>query len=322
MSSHPAVSVVMPVKDGADFIGEALRSIGAQTFEDLEVVVVDDGSSDGTRAIVRRAAAVDPRIRLIEQDHRGLAGALNTGLEAARAPWIARLDADDHALPGRLARQLEVAARRPDVAVWAGWALTMDASGRVIGQVTTGPVTDEEFRSAHAAGLVEILHPTVLARRETLLEVGGYDERLMIGEDVELWDRVGEVAPILTLPEPLIRFRVHPDSESTRRIAESLAVHRFVAARRTARGGGHDLDWESFVRAEAEDPLLARVRRRIADRGAVEYRRAGVAYATARPLRTVRHLTSAVVLRPGYVFPRLWRQVIRPRLRRGAGTGW
>ena len=312
----------MPVKDGAHFIGEALRSIGAQTYEDLEVVVVDDGSTDGTRAIVRRAAAVDPRIRLIEQDHRGLAGALNTGLEAARAPWIARLDADDHALPGRLARQLEVAARRPDVAVWAGWALTMDASGRVIGQVTTGPVTDEEFRSAHAAGFVEILHPTVLARREILLEVGGYDERLMIGEDVELWDRVGELAPILTLPEPLIRFRVHPDSESTRRIAESLAVHRFVAARRTARGGGHDLDWESFVRAEAEDPFLARIRRGIADRGAVEYRRAGVAYATARPLRTLRHLASAVVLRPGYVFPRLWRQVIRPRLRRGAGTGW
>ena len=320
MSPRPTVSVVMPVKDGARFISEALRSIGVQTFEDLEVVVVDDGSTDGTPAIVRDHAADDPRIRLVEQDHRGLAGALNTGLRAARAPWIARLDADDHALPGRLARQLEVAARRPDVAVWAGWALTMDASGRVIGQVTTGPLTDEEFRRAHAAGFVEILHPTVLARRDVLLQVGGYDDRLMIGEDVELWDRVGEVAAILTLPEPLIRFRVHPDSASTRRIAESLAVHRFVAARRDARRGGHDLDWGSFVRTEAEAPFLSRARRRIADRGAIEYRRAGVAYATARPLRTARHLAAAAVLRPVYVFPRLWRQVIRPRLRRGRGS--
>lgn len=317
MSPEPAVSFVMPVKDGERFIAEAMTSVQEQTFRDLELVVVDDGSTDGTREIVRGRAREDPRIRLVEQDHRGLPGALNIGLEAARGPWVARLDADDRALPHRLERQLAAAARRPDVAVWAGWALTVDITGRIIGQVATGPVTDEEFRRAHASGFIEILHPTVLARRGVLLDVGGYDERFLIGEDVELWDRVGEVAPILTLPEPLIHFRAHPASESTRRLAESVQVHRFVAARRASRDAGDELSWSEFQAAEAEGPLRDRLRRRVEERAVVEYRRAGVAYATSDLTSCLYHLAIAFLLRPRYVVPRLWRQFLRPLLRGG-----
>lgn len=313
--SDPFVSFVMPVHDGERFLAGAIESVLCQTMGDLELVVVDDGSSDASAEIVRRAAARDRRVRLVQQSRAGLPVALNTGLETARGTWIARLDSDDQALPHRLARQLEVASRRPEVVVWAAWADTVDVAGRVIGQVTSGPATDEEFRRAHAAGFVEILHPTVLARREVLLRVGGYDTRFHIGEDVELWDRVGDHGLILTHPERLIRFRVHPESESTRRLAESVRVHRFVAARRAARAAGTDLRWEGFLEAEAAAPLSQRLARSLAERAAVAYRRAGVAYASGNAMSALPRLLLAALLRPAWVVRRLWRQLVAPRLR-------
>lgn len=312
--SAPMVSVVMPVRNGARFVATAIESVQRQTVENLELVVVDDGSTDATADIVKRLAGADPRIRLLEEEHQGISRSLNRGIEAARAPWIARLDADDVALADRLERQLAAAASRPEVAVWAGWAITIDVEGRPIGKVTTGPATEEEFRREHGAGLVEILHPTVLLRREVVRSVGGYDPRFDGGEDVELWDRVGEVAPILTIREPLIRFRVHPESWSTLRMAEGLTIHRFVAARRTARNAGNDLSWEEFQEAEAAAGWYSRLRRKLEQRAGVEYRRAGVAYATSEPLSMARHLAVAFLLRPGHVAARLWRQFLRPRL--------
>lgn len=310
----PKVSFVMPVRNAAPFVAEAVESVQRQTVRDLELVVVDDGSTDDTAEIVGRMAAADRRIRVVAGEARGIAEALNRGLEAAQAPWIARLDGDDVAEPDRIERQLAAAGARPDVAVWGGWARTIDVEGRVIGQVTTGPTTDEQFRKEHAAGFIEILHPTVLARRAVLLEVGGYDPRFDSGEDIELWDRIGEVAPILVLPEIVIGFRVHPGSHSTVRMAESIRIHRFVAARRAARRAGRDLGWDEFRDTEDAASLGHRIRRLLEERAAVAYRRAGVAYATSEHMSAAYHLAMAFLLRPHYVVPRLWRQLLRPRL--------
>lgn len=313
----PLVSYVMPVHNAVRFVEGAIRSVLAQTVQDLELVVVDDGSDDGSASLVRRLAAEDGRVRLVEQDHAGISAALNRGIEAAAGEWIARLDADDEALPSRTERQLAAAGQRPDVGVWSSWAVTIDVSGRVIGSARHGPETDAEFQRAHAAGAVEILHPTVLARRELLLRAGGYDSRFDGGEDLELWDRVGELAPILTIPEPLVRFRAHPTSLSTLRLREGLRIHRFVAARRTARNGGDDLTWDEFVRQETDAPVLRRLRRSGVERAAVAYRRAGVSVANGDVAAAVPRLLLSGLLRPVWVSRRLWRQFLRPRLRRG-----
>lgn len=312
----PPVCVLIPVYNGARFVVGALRSLQRQTIEDLEIVVIDDGSTDATPKLVQEVAASDARVRLLRREHEGISAALNAGLRATRAEWVARLDADDEALPERLARQLAAAARDPSVVVWASWALTVDVEGRIIGEVRTGPVTQDEFRQAHADGRVEILHPTVLARRDVLLEAGGYDSRFDGAEDVELWDRVGEIGSILTIPEPLILFRAHPASTSTVGMGDTLRIQRYVAARRRAHDAGRTLSWEAFADAESTAPLLRRTIRELSVRGAVEYRRAGVAYADSMKLRAGLHLLLAAGLQPAYVLLRLWRQVLRPRLRR------
>ncbi|MGH3441161.1 MAG: glycosyltransferase family 2 protein, partial [Nitriliruptorales bacterium] len=246
----PHVSVVMPVRDGRRFLSFAIESVLSQTVRDLELVVVDDGSRDESPEIVRGFAARDERVRLLRQEPGGISAALNAGLEAANGRWVARLDADDVALPGRLERQLAAARSRPDVVVWASWAETIDVAGGAIGLVSTGPLTDAEFARDHAAGFVEILHPTVMLRRDLALEVGGYDSRFDGAEDVELWDRMGDFGPMLTIPELLVRFRVHGGSFSTARFTEGVRIQRFVAARRRAVARGEELDFDTFLASE------------------------------------------------------------------------
>src|SRR5262245_58991929 len=109
----PRVSILIPLFDGEAFIGESLASVRAQTVEDWEAIVVDDGSSDGGAAIAAEAAARDARIRLLRQANAHTQAARNTALAAARGEWIALLDQDDVWLPEKLARQLDLAARQP-----------------------------------------------------------------------------------------------------------------------------------------------------------------------------------------------------------------
>ena len=127
----PRVSVVMSVRDGEAFVAAALTSILRQTMTDFECVVIDDGSSDGTPALLERAASQDARLRLVRREGGGgLVAALNHGCSLARAPLIARMDADDVALPDRLARQLERLARQPSLVVLGAAAIFVDAQDR------------------------------------------------------------------------------------------------------------------------------------------------------------------------------------------------
>src|SRR5262245_56973434 len=117
MTTSPAVTVLMPVRDGAAFLDQAIQSIRTQTFADFELIVIDDGSTDATAAMLERHAAEDARLRVLRQPKAGLVKALNRGLDVATAPLVARMDADDVAEPHRLARQVEFLAARSRVAV-------------------------------------------------------------------------------------------------------------------------------------------------------------------------------------------------------------
>ena len=122
------VSVVMPVRDGERFLVEAVESVLEQTERDLELIVVDDGSTDSTPRLL--AGVSDPRLRVLTQEPRGLAPALNVGCSEASAPVIARMDADDVALPDRLERQLAFLDAEPEVALLGGGIVLVDEQGR------------------------------------------------------------------------------------------------------------------------------------------------------------------------------------------------
>ncbi|HEX8616787.1 MAG TPA: glycosyltransferase family 2 protein, partial [Thermoanaerobaculia bacterium] len=165
--SVPAVSIVMSLYNEAPFVEEAVASILSQTFSDFELLVIDDGSTDGGADVVARIA--DPRIRLIRQQNQGLAGALNTGIRAARAEWIARHDADDLSEPGRLAAQFEAVTRRPDLVLLGTNAVMMDEEGEPL-TTTAHPTDDPTIRAIlfdrHLGN--PFIHGSMMMRRAAL----------------------------------------------------------------------------------------------------------------------------------------------------------
>src|SRR5204863_1066446 len=160
----PAVSVLMSVNDGAPWVAEAVASVLAQSAGDLELIVVDDGSSDATPDLL--AAVRDVRLRVLRQARTGLTRALNRALGAARADLVARLDADDVALPERLARQRAFFERAPDVGLLGSAAREVDGAGAIV-RVVRPPEDDAAIRRALIRAN-PLVHSSLMARRALL----------------------------------------------------------------------------------------------------------------------------------------------------------
>lgn len=228
----PAVSVIMAVHNGAAWVAEAVRSVLDQTMPDLELIVVDDASSDGTAGIL--AGLADPRLRVQRTERLGLARALNEGLRLARAPLVARLDADDVAAPDRLARQVAFMQARPEVGVLGTGAREVDAAGRAWG-VVRPPAADADIRRALIRRNL-FVHSSVMVRRALLVDAGGYDPSFPVAQDYDLWLRLARRTRLANLPEPLVVRRLLPTRVSASREAERLRSEARVRWREVAAG--------------------------------------------------------------------------------------
>lgn len=212
-SPVPEVSVVIPVFNGARFVAKAMSSVLGQTMEDLELIVVDDGSTDDTAAIVRCFS--DGRIRYHYQKNRGLSAARNTGVRLACAPWVAFLDCDDYWRPGKLAAQLARAREAPEAALIYCGAALWDIDGEHIQDfecVVEGDVLDQLLLGNRISGSAS----SALVRRDVLQRVGLFDERLSVCEDWDLWLRIAAVAPIARVPQQLVCIRGVAESLGSR----------------------------------------------------------------------------------------------------------
>ena len=206
---HPRVTVLMPVYNRERFVDEAIRSVLEQDLDGLELVLVDDGSTDRTPEILGRWAERDARVVLVRSPaNRGIPAALNLGLRHARAPYIARLDSDDVMLPGRLARQAEVLDRHREVVLVSCAYELMDVDGNPLG-VWRGEEPHEVvtfllnfFNIVGGGG-------QVMFRRDEVLEEGGYAEEFPSSEDYDLWVRLLRRGRILCLPFVGMRQRQH-----------------------------------------------------------------------------------------------------------------
>ena len=229
--SAPAVSVVMPVYNGERFLREAVESILLQTLSDLELIVVDDGSEDSGPQILAGYARRDPRVVVHRQTNLGRATALNRGFGLARAPFVARLDADDVALPERIEQQRQFLAARPSVGVVGGAVVLIDEHSRPFSEANY-PVDDLEIRKAFAS-TTPIVHPAVMVRRDVFHAVGGFRPIFPEAEDVDLWLRMAERCDLANLHQTVIRYRLHPAQATMRRL--ELQTQCSLAARAAAR---------------------------------------------------------------------------------------
>lgn len=218
---EPAISVAMSVYNGQRFLAAAIESVLAQTFADFEFLIVDDGSTDSSLQIIQSYAQKDPRIRLISRENRGLVSSLNEMIEKARAPLVARMDADDICLPERFDRQFEFLSRNTDYGVVGSWTEGIDAAGALFsGSTRDHAQTYEEFLVAVENGWPLLCHPSVMMRRDVVLSVGGYHQAFRHCEDYDLWLRLASVSRLASIPERLLRYRYNDDQISRRHATE------------------------------------------------------------------------------------------------------
>jgi len=226
----PLVSVLLSVRDGERYLRAALESVLGQSVRDLELVVVDDASEDGTPAVLD--AVADARLRAFRNDEpRGLAASLNRALDEARGRYVARMDADDVALPRWLERSLAALSVEPGVGIVGSGVLDVDEDGRP-GRVHVFDRGRAVFRW-HSLFSSPAFHDTVVLERD-LLERHGlrYDERFGESEDYELWTRLLAVTEGDSVPEPLVLHRLHPQQASRRRGDLQRSLAREVSLRR------------------------------------------------------------------------------------------
>ena len=235
---RPAISVALSVYNGARFLSAAIDSVLAQSFADFEFLLLDDGSTDSSADIIRQYAARDARIRPILRENRGLVTSLNQLLAEARAPLIARMDADDICLPQRFAAQVAFLDQHPDYGV-VGTA-TEDIDDNDAPWPCHAPpyvASHAEILGRIATGGPLLCHPSVMFRADVVRGVGGYHAAFRHCEDLDLWLRLASVTRLGNLPERLLRYRHYADQVSSRHSTEQqigAAIARTAYAIRAA----------------------------------------------------------------------------------------
>ena len=225
----PTLSVLMPVYNAEQYLEEAIQSILNQTFADFELIVINDGSTDGSEAMLRSFAQGDQRIKLISRGNTGLTIALNEGLAAAQGKYIARMDSDDVAFPERFAKQVEFLDQHPEHVVVGSRVVLIDSAGLLIcpfAQKTEHEEIDGAMMSGQGGA---ICHPAAMIRHDALKTISGYRAELEPCEDRDLFLRLAEIGKLANLPDTLLKYRMHPKSvghsrREKQRLQGNLAV--------------------------------------------------------------------------------------------------
>jgi glycosyltransferase involved in cell wall biosynthesis len=198
----------MPVYNGARFLGEAIASILAQTYRDLELIVSDDGSTDGSLEVAEAYARKDARVIVVQSQHGGIGAAMNRGLAVARGRFFAPMDQDDIASPDRLARSVAFLDAHAEIALVGGAAHVIDESGKILGKKTRPQSPANVAAAMHFS--TAVIHPASMMRTEAVRAVGGYRSVLPFAEDYDLWLRLLERDyQMANLPEVVLSKRRH-----------------------------------------------------------------------------------------------------------------
>jgi len=311
-----SISVVIPTFNDVVRLGDALASVAAQTLRPAEVVVADDGSSDGTENFVRdfaqrRAGAIPIRyVRLAARS--GVVAARNEGIALAGGEWIATCDSDDVWAPGKLERQLrfirEWRGSRP-IALLGTHGYNINDAKRVISLASMGPTSEQEYLSIRMrGGLFYVIHSSAFYARADYVAVGGYSTEYGAADDYHFFSLMAERGVVLNIAEPLVYYRKRAGSVQLARFWDQRqGVWRLAENERRRASGRRALSRDEFAAQLAAAPLRARLRRRKQALGMYYYRAGATHMANGQRLRGAALLLLASALD--------W-----PRLRAGAAA--
>ena len=223
----PLVSVVTTVWNPGKFLRETIRSILDQSLTDFELLLVDDGSTDGSRELIEQFAARDSRIRPFPGQHRGAVAAANFGIAQATGKYLARIDHDDVALPDRLRDQVAFLETHPDYVLLGTAYEVIGADGTVLPHAR--PVCTEDSRLRQLLPReCPFCHSSVMMRLATLRACGGYREAFDTAEDYDLWVRLSHLGRIANLPQVGVRWRRHGGQTSVRKLEQQMIADTAV----------------------------------------------------------------------------------------------
>lgn len=250
---EPFVSVVMSVYNGAAHLDATIRSILEQQGVTLEFVIVDDGSTDESGAILQRYATIDPRIVLLQQENTGLTRALIRACEQARGRYIARQDAGDRSFPGRLVKQAAYLDAYPDVMLVSCWTRYIGPADEELWLESRQDTPAQATRRLRANSREELRgissHSSAMFRRADYIQVGGYRPQFWLAQDLDLWTRLTDSGEVAIVPECLCEYRFEPNAISGRYAREQAYLTDLIIEMRKRRVAGLE---ETSLLAEAD----------------------------------------------------------------------
>lgn len=203
----PKLSIIIPSYNSAPYLEESINSVLKQFFVDFELIVIDDGSTDNTQAILKKY--IDTRLHILSNNKNlGIVASLNRGIAQASGEYIIRFDADDVMLAGRLEKQSRFLDDNPNVVVVGSWAETINENGEHLGTYNYPPQDDAVIRK-YILKHNPFIHPSTAIGREALLKAGSYRQAFSHIEDYELWTRLLRLGQGANLPEHLIKYRLN-----------------------------------------------------------------------------------------------------------------
>lgn len=237
---EPEVSVLMPVFNGAEFVGRAADSILRQTLRNLELIIIDDGSTDNTWTVLEKLAERDRRVHICRnKSNVGMPRTSNRALSLSKGQFIARQDADDWSYPERLEKQL-CYMKGNDECVALGSQMLVVNSDWLPTRLTKFPLSHEEIEFRHINGFgMQLPHPTMVVRAEAMRLIGGYREEFLLSDDYDLILRLAEIGKVRNLTDVLVRYMKHENSITILRKEDwSMYKHRALLQAWDRRGMG------------------------------------------------------------------------------------
>ena len=233
VNTTPHVSVILPVYNGEKYLRACIDSVLAQTYSNFELIILNDGSGDGSAQIIQ--AYSDQRVVYVSNEtNMGLIGTLNKAIVLAKGKYIARMDADDVCLPQRLEKQVQFLETNSSVGLLGTWFYQMHGTKRTLKKLLTGTHAlraELLFRSPFA-------HPTVMMRKSVLDEMKIlYDPAFRHAEDFELWTRLADITEVENLPEPFLLYRMHDQQVTQVQAGEKESTRRTVLRNQLAKAG-------------------------------------------------------------------------------------
>ena len=298
----PQVSVLMTVYNGMPYLVEAVKSVRGQTISDWQLIIVDDGSTDGTAAWLD--ALDDSRIRVVHQANAGAPVASNRGLNLCDTEFVARLDADDVALPTRLEKQLAFLRSHPRVGiVGTQFRWLFDGS---TGATRPIPCDHRSIDARHMNGRHGLVHSSMMCRTELLREVGDYWP-FGVGEDYDLFLRMGERAELANLDEVLLHVRMVDSSLQSRQMAKVRTCVAYACESARRREQLPPIAFEAFCELRQADPWWKRLGRVSEVHAMAQYRKAQPEILGSRPIKGYARLAWAAICAANDMAANLWR---------------